>query len=282
MRRLPCPIELEPLLDAVPVDTAEEGRPLPAEDQEATDGLDDELDEAEASSSGAEDEPSMLEDCFEELDRMLPAAEAAAPGDFPWASSTGEGFAELVPQLDSEILQPLGLEQASGREAEEAPTFAEAQALPQDLPADNPTSPTADGEGQARAPPSPLASEAASARDRAEVVVTVPQGKITFYHQGFFTARCMIPGHTGCVLTRSAMAGRRPAQGRPCGLLLSWLEFGEGLPTKADHWSKNLWPNQATRLEARERLATLPGGQDLLDRERPQEPGEALEPDQLA
>ena len=52
--------------------------------------------------------------------------------------------------------------------------------------------------------------------------------------------------------------------------------------SKQSHWDRRQWPDFDARLNARMELADLPSGQDLLDQERPQEAGEALEPDGLA
>ena len=126
-----------------------------------------------------------------------------------------------------------------------------------------------------------VASEATSGRVPAEITVDLAHGRITFYRQGFFTATCYAAGHQRCVLTRTALAGRRRSQGRPLGLLAAWLTMGPDVPNKEAHWDRSVWPSQAERWAQREVLATVPGGQDLLDQERPQEPGEEIEPDDL-
>ena len=117
-------------------------------------------------------------------------------------------------------------------------------------------------------------------RERAELVVPLPGGKITFYpKKQIFVATCNNVAHGSCVLTRSSLAGRRRSQGRPLGLLSSWLFLGETLATKADHWDRGNWPNQDLRSYHRELLADRPGGPELLAEERAVEPGEGAEPD---
>ena len=104
--------------------------------------------------------------------------------------------------------------------------------------------------------------------------------KITFYgRHSYFTARCEQPGHFRCVLTRSSEEGRRPAQGRPLGLLTSWLHVGVGLASKEEHWAADHWPTLAQRQEHRELLATYAGGAELLNLERDRRAGEGEEPD---
>ena len=139
------------------------------------------------------------------------------------------------------------------------------------------------GEEREQQPATPPVSEAGvSARkhERAECSAEVPGGRITYYRQGFFSAQCTAGHHGRCVLTRSAQPGRKRAQGRPLGLMMYWLSRGEGFATRADHWNKDHWPTHEERSACRRQLAQLPGGQDLLDQERPQEAGEASEPDQ--
>ena len=81
-------------------------------------------------------------------------------------------------------------------------------------------------------------------------------------------------------LDQTAEPGRKRAQGRPLGVLASWLAMGPHVETKADHWNKDLWPSRQQRVEAREALAETPGGDVLLEQERPQEAGEEAEPDE--
>ena len=125
-------------------------------------------------------------------------------------------------------------------------------------------------------------SVASSQRERAEIVVEVPGGKLTYYHKGeFFTATCNNLAHGKCILTRTSRAGKRSAQGRPLGLLMGWLALGQDSDSKAAHFDRSRWPNHQARTDARERLSEMPGAEGLFAEERPQEPGEVGEPDQL-
>ena len=143
-------------------------------------------------------------------------------------------------------------------------------------------------EGPVAMPPPPIpeqleadAVSVASSRGKAEISLEIEGGKLTFYRQGFFTATCRNVAHTKCVMTRTSQPGRRAAQGRPLGFLVAWLALSEETVDKTDHWNRSRWPDHATRTAARHRLAELPGGQELLECERQQEPGETSEPDNL-
>ena len=124
-----------------------------------------------------------------------------------------------------------------------------------------------------------VAVPAPRARQRATIVCDVPGGRLCYYAQGFFTAVCGHPNHGHCEMRRSAEAGRRQSQGRPLGHLMSWLAHGRSCGTKGDHWETLLWPSRDDRRAARTALAEIPGGQELLMAERPQEAGEDAEPD---
>eukprot|EP00971_Amphidinium_carterae_P348227 6490393-Amphidinium_carterae.1 len=113
----------------------------------------------------------------------------------------------------------------------------------------------------------------------AEAVVYIHGGVLTFYAtSGVFHARCGVPGHGRCILTRSGQPGRKPEQGRPCGFLCAWLQCGHKHSTKAGHWQKHLWPSREQRLEARAQLESTAAGLELLQHERPLGVGEPEEP----
>lgn len=123
----------------------------------------------------------------------------------------------------------------------------------------------------------------------AAVVVYFPQGKVSYYsHDLRFEAVCRHHQTAGddatlCRLTRTAKASRRKkAQGRPVGLLASWLEMASQHQSKADHCAR-FWVSACITREhrraARARLMALPNGRDLAACERAQEPGEDSEPE---
>eukprot|EP00971_Amphidinium_carterae_P351871 6492314-Amphidinium_carterae.1 len=126
-------------------------------------------------------------------------------------------------------------------------------------------------------PPIPVP---AVARGKALADIAVSGGRIAFYCKGFFQATCET--HYRCVLTRTSMAGRRAGQGRPLGLLTSWLAMGPTVVDKASHWDAAAWPNHATRHEHRTLLAQLEGGIEMLSFERDQREDEPEEPDRVA
>ena len=174
--------------------------------------------------------------------------------------------------LDSELApEDLGVPEGMVLVASDEPADAE-----------EPEGPVAEPADVAPPPPPPAAGKAPAGRVRSDLFLHVPGGKLTFYAKGFFTASCEAPGHSKCILSRSSEAGRKRAQGRPLGLLMAWLAAGAEHPTKEGHWDRTQWPNFQQRRDAREALAILPLGQELLAQERAQEPGEDIEPDDLA
>eukprot|EP00971_Amphidinium_carterae_P050449 993618-Amphidinium_carterae.1 len=119
-------------------------------------------------------------------------------------------------------------------------------------------------------------------RVKAEIFAEVPGGRLAYYdNKGLFQASCSRAGHGRCVLTRSALPGRRPAQGRPLGLLVAWLGMGHTVATKEQHWDKTLWPAKPAREAAREELQQYAGGLELLACERALGAEEGEEPDDL-
>ena len=113
----------------------------------------------------------------------------------------------------------------------------------------------------------------------AEYSVEVVGGRLAFYAAGFFTATCRNPRHGRCVMTRSSQPGGKAAQGRPLGLLMSWLQRSDLCLSKEEHWNKESMPSLEQRTAARNQLASVVGGQTLLAFERPKRPGEADEPE---
>eukprot|EP00959_Pyramimonas_sp_CCMP1952_P004658 97536-Pyramimonas_sp.AAC.1 len=110
-----------------------------------------------------------------------------------------------------------------------------------------------------------------------------PNGYITFYpskHE--FHAVCTrCPGK--CVVTRVNYANenqiRLPAQGRPLGLLMSFLlscHGGEGRASHKAGWDKSF----KCRCDARDVLRETPGSRPLFEQERRQRAGEGPEPEQ--
>ena len=175
------------------------------------------------------------------------------------------------------------------------PAVAEERAAEQPNAED---APAAEGEEPAAAEPAPPPPPLAGAelgpaprramrgerlRHPAELRVQVDGGFLTFYgNKQVFTATCGNPRHGRCVLSRTAEPGKRRQQGRPLGLLTAWLFVGKDLESKADHWNRALWPNAALRSQHRELLADVEGADALFDCERPREPGEGPEPEQVA
>ena len=95
----------------------------------------------------------------------------------------------------------------------------------------------------------------------------LPNGKVTWYRQGLFTCLCQNPNHQKCILSRSSRPGRKPAQGRPLGLMAAWLEKGMTLPDKASHWGPLGWPTFEERSTARRALMQMASAVPLLAEE---------------
>ena len=79
-----------------------------------------------------------------------------------------------------------------------------------------------------------------------------------------------------------AKEGQRLAQGRPLGLMLSWLSVAGLCETKAEHESFQAFLPNEERSTHRKELASLANGQDLAANERPLRTGEPAEPLGLA
>ena len=95
---------------------------------------------------------------------------------------------------------------------------------------------------------------------------------------GNFEAICNVLAHGRCSLTRTGAGGRRPAQGRPIGLIC-WLAAGSQHATKASH--RAMPPAaHAARVAARRALRQLPEATPLFEVERPPRDGEQSEPEQ--
>lgn len=90
------------------------------------------------------------------------------------------------------------------------------------------------------------------------------------------------PSHGHCALTRTSKhVSRKVGSGRPCGLLLAWLEA----PAESHLEHMALVPSLSgleglpTRRAARERLAAMPYGDALMAQERAPRSGETPEPE---
>eukprot|EP00971_Amphidinium_carterae_P048166 948706-Amphidinium_carterae.1 len=121
--------------------------------------------------------------------------------------------------------------------------------------------------------------ERPAARGKALADIAVPGGRIAFYAKGFFQATCET--HYRCVLTRTSLAGRHAGQGRPLGLLTSWLAMGPTVVDKTSHWDVIALLDHATREEHRAHLAGLEGSIEMLAFERDQREDESEEPDRV-
>eukprot|EP00971_Amphidinium_carterae_P262010 5197117-Amphidinium_carterae.2 len=123
---------------------------------------------------------------------------------------------------------------------------------------------------------------------QAAASVCLPFGKIAFHYSKMgFEAQCS--RHKNCNLSRTALAkGKKknlfgwPLGGRPVGFLAAWLSDVEP-NTKEEH--KNLARlcgyTLASRTAARDHVASLPDGTQLLSYERKQEAKEPAEPNEL-
>ena len=131
-------------------------------------------------------------------------------------------------------------------------------------------------EGQAPPPPPPLHPRIPGTRSRAQLEVVCPNGIIKFYGvNGDFVATCLQKDHgQKCRLTRTARGNdRKPAQGRPLGLLYAWLQ----LSACDQQTHLHLRPSLQERIDARTSLAALPDGTSLQTLERDRRLGEPIE-----
>ena len=80
-----------------------------------------------------------------------------------------------------------------------------------------------------------------------------------------------------CTRWRTAEIGDRPAIGRPCGHLVTWLHYSHIFKVKSAHMKRKAFPHPE-RSAGRERLKKKAGGQRLLRRERRLNPPEPEEP----
>ena len=113
-----------------------------------------------------------------------------------------------------------------------------------------------------------------------------PNDYIVWYKsKGDFVAECGDPRHgRRCRRTRTSKAGTRmkPAQGRPLGHLLDWLQDSSEHVNAYAHVHA-CFPTYCKRVEARNDLLADPLAARLLSKERPLTEGEApAEPDDLA
>ena len=238
-------------------------------------------DEAELSSVASDDATELsLDQCLDSVLEVL--QEGRAEG-----SQKQEAEPEIL-DPDEEAVIPPEDEVPAAEPDRSADQDAGEDSCPETAKGDSSSqrSPSPPPEGvpaPAEAAAAPVIAPAPIVRLPAEYRLEVPGGLLTYYGaRRFFTATCRNPDHGRCVLSRTAEAGRRGAQGRPLGLLTAWLYLGQDLPTKEDHFNRLFFPNHAVRSFHRAELQAMPGADDLLQHERGQEVGEAPEPDQLA
>ena len=129
-----------------------------------------------------------------------------------------------VNMADAEALEPDldGDEDLAEAQSAHAPSRDEAPIA--DAPGSEAAAPAPPSPAHSIRPPSvpgarrePDVYQLVGMRMLADVTLELPGGRITFYRQGLFTATCT-SGHGRCVMTRSAVGGRRPCQGRPLGV----------------------------------------------------------------
>lgn len=205
------------------------------------------IDESAASSHDQRPEPD------KDLDgEPLSDHDSDAAHDDAGAIEADEADVDIAPEVDDrgQFADLLDMFDASLLARERAQ--AERPPLEQDADRQNALNSDSDSD-KSEAPPSPAASSAkdlgdgrpgsarpsaapaspgvASAGGASSVIerttalaeVQVDGGKLCAYRNGNFVAYCQNPSHGRCILTRAQAGGRRPAQGRPCGLLKAWL-----------------------------------------------------------
>lgn len=107
-----------------------------------------------------------------------------------------------------------------------------------------------------------------------------PHGNLVFYGTKLqFVAECKQVGHHRCFKSRTAVEGRRSAQGRPLGHLAAWLRHGD-CEDQQSHLQYQ--PSLEERHLARRELKAIAGADALFAQERSARTGEDSEPEQLA
>ena len=251
----------------------------PTEEQ-TTESGEDSADEAEAVSSADEDfseQEDVLEQLLEEVvSQQLPAATDGAEEDEDMKAEELD-LSEVLPQ-EGLGEAPVLLEPPPSDQGLDESTTLPGGSLPQ--PAAASTALPSLPEPVPEPLPARGAPKVGPLRNKALLSATVEGGQLSYYPQGYFTATCKDPRHGKCVLTRTALGGQRPAQGRPLGLLVSWLADGKNHSSKEGHWNKGTWPDLDARRRHRALLAAVPGGDLLLEQERPLAEGEPGEPEE--
>ena len=107
-------------------------------------------------------------------------------------------------------------------------------------------------------------------------------GTIKYYAKGDFVAYCAVHSDSAakvaCVLTRTARAGKKAAQGRPLGLLAAWIMAADEHDCKPEHCKRCNFPPYDDRCFARTALSAVTGADELFAYERPPREGEDEEP----
>lgn len=109
---------------------------------------------------------------------------------------------------------------------------------------------------------------------------SVPGGELRYYPASQrFAAHCENPLHGVCRREKVATGGLRPAQGRPLGYLVAWLERAD-YQTHRDHLVCTKFISLAERQAARLKLEEAIGANsELFAMERPRRSGEPAEPE---
>ena len=146
-----------------------------------------------------------------------------------------------------------------------------------------PVAPPAPPEAPLDPLPVPPPAPGGDGGDLRMVVFIVPGGRITYYPvRNFMTGECNHPAHGKCVLQRTCNVGegKKEWQGRPLGLLLSWLKKGRDLASKDEHWHRLVWPQHEERHDARLAFLTSDSADAVQLRrvERKPRPDEGPEP----
>lgn len=250
----------------------------------------DAVDESEEHEPMADDIPSLdasaeEDDCISAGDDSVVESElGSACLSSPSATSSDFDFSEVAGDGDESPPPPPapadGLESAEGL----------ALLAPADPPLAVPPVPPADvvlggddaaGEA-APAPPVPAVDRVP--RGVAELEVGVDGGYIRYYGgpKPFMVAHCIVHGERECRLTRTTAASEtrgRSGQGRPLGLLLSWLQCGcrGDMVDAKTHKGMRPWPTFDDRLRARQGFADVPESALWFAAEREQREDEPAE-----
>ena len=204
-----------------------------------------------------------------------------SPGDCSASRDSSESEHEVVQVVEGDVRQ--NHPSSVANDADDPSSVAPA------APAEDADDPSVAPDGPSSVAPAEDDGRRASAKVHRDMFSTVSfhvnGGVLRFYPQNsVVTAFCDHPGHGDCRRSRTvrqneaSRTAMQRGQGRPIGLLCSWLELQMDHSSQQDH-VHNCNPTATQRVAAREKFLQMPGALDFSQQaERPQREGEDIEP----